>query len=99
MPAGYSIQSRYSAVAIWLHWIIAAAIVAQLATGIWMVHAIRVAGSQTLAFDVYQWHKSLGLTVLMLSLLRAAWRVANPPPSLPAAMTKAERFAAKSTHG
>src|SRR5512145_671048 len=92
-------HSRYSAVAIVLHWTIAAAILAQLATGLWMVRAIRSAGSQALAFHAYQWHKSLGLTVLALSLLRLCWRLANPPPPLPATMTKIERTAAKTIHG
>ncbi|MFZ1104045.1 MAG: cytochrome b [Hyphomicrobiaceae bacterium] len=90
---------RYSAVAISLHWTIAAAIVAQLATGLWMVRAIRFPGSQALAFQAYQWHKSLGLTILVLSLLRICWRLANPPPPLPATMTRIERTAARTIHG
>jgi cytochrome b561 len=92
-------HTRYGVVAISLHWTIAAAILAQLATGPWMVRAIRSAGSQALAFHAYQWHKSLGLTVLALSLLRLCWRLANPPPPLPAAMTSIERKAAKTIHG
>ena len=100
MPAGSrSTHMRYSAVAIALHWTIAAAIVAQLATGLWMVRAIRFAGSQALAFHAYQWHKSLGLTILVLSLLRLCWRLANPPPPLPATMTRIQRKAAKTIHG
>jgi cytochrome b561 len=90
---------RYSAVAISLHWTIAAAILAQLASGLWMVRAIRLASSRALAFDAYQWHKSLGLTVLLLSLLRLCWRLANPPPALPATMTAIERTAARTMHG
>jgi cytochrome b561 len=90
---------RYGAVAISLHWTIAAAILAQLAAGLWMVRAIRSADSQALAYHAYQWHKSLGLTVLVLSLLRLCWRLANPPPPLPATMTGIERKAAKTLHG
>ena len=90
---------RYSTVAILLHWTIAAAIVAQLAIGLWMVRAIRFAGSQAVAFHAYQWHKSLGLMILMLSLLRLCWRLANPPPPLPTTMTKLQRKAAKAIHG
>lgn len=92
-------HTRYSAVAIALHWMIAAAIVAQLACGLWMVRAIRSAGSQALAFHAYQWHKSLGLVLLALSLVRLCWRLANPPPPLPVAMTRIELAAAKITHG
>ena len=73
MPTGlHAAPMRYSAVAIWLHWTIAAAIVLQVASGFWMVRAIHIAGSQALAFDAYQWHKSLGMTVLTLSARMAA---------------------------
>jgi cytochrome b561 len=100
MPARpHATRKRYSAVAISLHWTIAAAILAQLASGLWMVRAIRLPGSQALAFQAYQWHKSLGLTILVLSLLRICWRLANTPPPLPATMTRIERTAAKTLHG
>jgi cytochrome b561 len=100
MPAGSrKARMHYGAVAIALHWTIAAAILAQLATGPWMVRAIRSADSQPLAFHAYQWHKSLGLTILVLSLLRLCWRLANPPPPLPATMTRIERKAAVAIHG
>jgi cytochrome b561 len=92
-------HTRYSAVAIALHWMIAAAIVAQLACGLWMVRAIRSAGSEALAFHAYQWHKSLGLVILAVSLVRLCWRLANPPPALPVAMTGIERALANTTHG
>lgn len=91
-------HSRYSAVAIILHWTIAVAIIAQLATGLWMVRAIHSADSQALAFDTYQWHKSLGLAVLALSLARLAWRLANPPPEWPATMSRIEQAVARTTH-
>jgi cytochrome b561 len=90
---------RYSTVAILLHWTIAAAIVGQLAIGLWMVRAIRLAGSQAMAFHAYQWHKSLGLMILVLSLLRFCWRLAYPPPPLPTTMTTLQRKAAKTIHG
>ena len=77
---------------------IAAAIVAQLASGQWMVGAIRSAGSQALAFHAYQWHKSLGLVILALSLVRLVGGLPIPPP-LPVAMTSIERAVAKITHG
>jgi cytochrome b561 len=100
MPArSHATHMRYGIVAIWLHWTIAAAIVAQLAIGLWMVRAISLAGSQALAFHAYQWHKSLGLIILVLSLLRLWWRLANPPPPLPATMTSIERKAAKTIQG
>lgn len=97
-PAGAA-RTRYSTVAIVLHWMIAAAIVAQLAGGLWMVGAIRSTDAQALAFYAYQWHKSLGLAILVLTALRLGWRLANPPPALPVAMTRIERIASRVTHG
>ena len=58
---------------------IAAAIVAQLAGGLWMVRAIRSTDAQALAFHAYQWHKSLGLAILVLTALRLGWRLAIHP--------------------
>ena len=89
---------RYTLVAIVLHWLIALAIIVQLASGLWMVDAIKSADYQALAYDTYQWHKSLGLTVLVLSLLRLAWRLFHRPPALPDGMKPWERVAAHSTH-
>ncbi|MFA9476439.1 MAG: cytochrome b, partial [Filomicrobium sp.] len=54
----------YTGVAMLLHWLIAAAVLAMFATGLWMVDAIDVKQTRADAFAVYQWHKSLGLTVL-----------------------------------
>jgi cytochrome b561 len=44
-------------------------------------------------------HKSVGMTVLMLAVLRLVWRVTNRPPPLPAGMTPIERWLAPATHG
>jgi len=72
-------RETYTTVAVALHWVIALAILAQLATGVWMVDAIKVPETQGQAFVVYQFHKSLGLAVLALSLARLAWRFVYPP--------------------
>lgn len=91
-------QRRYSAVAIALHWTIAASILLLLISGLWMTDAINVPDTRANAFAVYQWHKSLGLSVLVLSFARLAWRLVNPPPPLPADMGRLERLAAHTTH-
>lgn len=89
---------RYTLVAIILHWLIAVAIILQIASGLWMVDAIKGATYQALAYDTYQWHKSLGLTVLILSLMRLAWRLTHRPPALPDGMKRVERVGAHLTH-
>ncbi|NWG54494.1 MAG: cytochrome b/b6 domain-containing protein [Hydrogenophilaceae bacterium] len=81
-------SSRYSAVAILLHWAIAAAIVLNAAIG-WTMKG---------SFGAFQLHKSIGLTVLLLSVARLGWRLMNPPPPLPAAMPAWEKAIAQTTH-
>lgn len=89
---------QYTAIAIVLHWAIAVAIIGNFGIGLWMHAAIEQAASQARAVAAYQLHKSIGLTVLLLSLLRLAWRLSHPPPSLPAHMPGWARIAAHATH-
>ena len=86
---------RYGAVAVVLHWTIAAAILANLGLGWWMHHAIDVAATQARAVDAFQVHKSLGLTVLVLSVLRLAWRLTHRAPPLPVTMPGWQRASAR----
>lgn len=91
-PAGGA-SRRYSNVAIVLHWLIAGAIVMQASLG------LRMTGPHTPeSFAVTQLHKSIGITILVLSLARLAWRLANPPPPLPAAMPRWEAGLARVVH-
>jgi cytochrome b561 len=88
-------RERYGLVAIALHWVIAAAILGLLVLGVLMV---RLPPGSSLQFELYQWHKSVGMTVFALSLLRLGWRLANPPPPLPANLRPWERALARVTH-
>lgn len=88
---------RYTAVAIVLHWAIAAAILFNLPLGFWM-HEQAEDGATPAVFAAFQLHKSIGLTVLALSLLRLGWRLANPPPPFPPHMPEWERIAARAVH-
>jgi cytochrome b561 len=91
--AGNQQRSTYTKVAIALHWIIAGAIVLQILGG-WQMEDLKGAEK----FAAFQTHKSLGLTILMLSVARLLWRIANPPPALPEGMKGWEVLAAKFTH-
>lgn len=76
------------------HWLVAALILGQFALG-W------IAGSwprSPLKVDLFVWHKSLGILVLALVLLRLAWRLFERTPALPAAMPPWERRAAAASH-
>lgn len=49
-------------------------------------------------FKIYQWHKSFGIVVLLLSVFRLIWRLTHKPPALPEGMKSWEIIAAKITH-
>ncbi len=89
-----SSPTRYGAVAMSLHWIIAALIVTQF-TLAWMADDLPL-GMHKLALLAR--HKSFGMTVLMLAVLRLSWRLFNPPPQLPVGMRPIERTLARSAH-
>jgi cytochrome b561 len=93
MPTDAS-ASRYTPVAQAIHWIVAALIVTQF-TLAWMADDLPL-GLHKLALLAR--HKSFGMTVLMLAVLRLLWRLFNAPPPLPAGMSKLERWLAKATH-
>jgi cytochrome b561/polyisoprenoid-binding protein YceI len=69
--------ARYSTGAIILHWTIAALIIAQIPLG-WQMGIDRSAKS----FALFQLHKSIGITILLLTVARIAWRLGHRPPPL-----------------
>lgn len=79
---------RYTSVAITLHWLIALAIIFMLWLG-WNMQ-----GSEAR----YQLHKSLGITILVLTTARIGWRLLNPPPDLPADLSGLERIISRAVH-
>jgi cytochrome b561 len=93
-------RSRYSRTAILLHWIIGLAIIGNLAGGLLLETLFDAADAETrrLGFTVVQLHKSIGLTVLALSLLRLVLRYRAGFPRLPMHMTRGERALARLTH-
>jgi cytochrome b561 len=87
-------QSRYDFVAMTLHWVIALGILFQIVMGLAMVHLDL---SDATKFSFYQLHKSVGISVLLVVLLRILWRFTHKPPPLPA-MPELEKVAATGTH-
>jgi len=86
---------RYSVPAQFFHWLIAALIVIQFVLGR-MQEELPV-GVRKLG--ILARHKSVGMTILMLAILRLAWRLWHPAPPLPPAMRPFQRWAARATHG
>jgi len=88
------IPDRYTRPAILLHWLIAALMILNIA----------------LILSVEQWpddwvrpvvdtHKSIGITVLGLVIVRILWRATHRPPAMPSTYARWERIAAHLAHG
>ena len=88
-----AVTRRYSLVAIGFHWLIAALILLNLFLG-WRMN--RITGLDK--FTLFQAHKSVGMTVLALSVLRLLWRLMHPAPPYPASMKRWERASASALH-
>lgn len=84
-------NQRYSTVAICLHWAMAIVILALLISGI-IIHEELIDNEATL-FWLFQWHKSLGVTALVLIIFRLIWRLFNRPPELVELSDKQQRLA------
>ncbi|MDA5193540.1 cytochrome b [Govanella unica] len=87
--------ARYSSVAILLHWLIALVIIGQFWLGFHMTGQKPGSAEQ---FANFQLHKSIGITILMLTALRLAWRLGHRPPPLPDHMSRLERRLAVTSH-
>ncbi|MGH6875800.1 MAG: cytochrome b [Rhizomicrobium sp.] len=87
---------RYGSVAMSLHWIIALGVLLNIGLGLVFVNFM--SHRDPSLPTIIQLHKSIGLTVLALSVLLVAWRLANPVPPLPATMPQTLKVVARTTH-
>ncbi len=78
-------KTRYTRLAIVLHWLLALAILGIFAVGFYMADL----PFSPWRLKLYNWHKWAGVTFLALTVLRLLWRVTHRPPALPAAITQA----------
>jgi len=90
-----SSEERYGAVAMTLHWLIAIAIVCMIGFGYYLS---TLPITDPSLFRLVQLHKSVGLTILVLSVLRVIWRLINPVPPLPDTLSKPVKVLARITH-
>ena len=86
-------RSTYSSVAITLHWLIALGMLTNIALAWYFGTLPRLAQVAPV-----QLHKSIGITVLLLTLIRIGWRLTHAAPPLPDTMQVWEKWAAKATH-
>ena len=72
---------RYTRFAVAMHWIVAAVVFVQYPLG-WLMQQIPKQPPGQRA-EVFNLHKSIGLTILALMIVRLGWRLAHRPPRFP----------------
>ena len=86
---------RYDGVAISFHWAIALLIVANVALA-WSLDAFE--RDSPIQKQFLTIHKSIGVTILILAVLRLAWRSIHRPPPLPESLPPWQRRVADLSH-
>lgn len=85
---------RYGSAMKFFHWTLSILIIGMLLLGlvISQVHSRHLAGS------LITWHKSIGLTILGLMVLRTIWRLSSKRPRLPASIPVWQKRLAEGLH-
>ncbi|HSC83565.1 MAG TPA: cytochrome b [Pseudomonas sp.] len=88
-------SSRYGLVSILLHWVVALAVFGLFGLGLWMVGLDYYSSWYQTAPEL---HKSIGISLFALMLLRLLWRFLSPPPGAPVNHGQFTRLASKAGH-
>jgi cellulose synthase/poly-beta-1,6-N-acetylglucosamine synthase-like glycosyltransferase/cytochrome b561 len=91
--AATEMAGRYTGLAIALHWLIAVLI----AVNVGLALSVDLLPDSAVR-SVIDLHKSFGITVLGLVILRILWRLSHRPPTLPAKYSHWERLSAHGVH-
>lgn len=95
-PVEPSASARYERVTVVLHWLIGAALLAEMAFG-FLLDDLAPRGTPERA-GVINLHKSIGIVLGLAVLARLGWRLAHPAPPFPATMARWKRTAAGLNH-
>lgn len=89
-------SKSYNKVAVWLHWGIGGLIGALLVVGFLMGNIPK----DDISFRalVYNWHKTLGMLILVLSVARLIWKLTHKAPAPLPGLKDWERLVSKSVH-
>lgn len=78
-----------------LHWLIAALMVSLLALGVWMMG---LSYYDPWYHDALKLHKSLGISLSLVVLIKLIWRFTSPNPAPQASLNAFEIFASRVVH-
>lgn len=87
-------NAKYTRTAMALHWLVALLIALNIVL-VWLVDLV----PDNRVRWVIDTHKSIGITVLGLAILRLLWRYTHKPPELPGSYALWERRASHVAHG
>lgn len=88
-------NNSYGILAIGFHWTVAFFFLGNLGLGVYMS---TLEFSDPNLFSIYQFHKSVGVSIFAIVMFRLAWRLIDTQPALPQSMPWWETLAAKLTH-
>jgi cytochrome b561 len=88
--------TRYTRVAIALHWLLAFGLIYQLWLGVWMGDIPKTPPG--LRAEWFNWHKSIGIVLGLVIVLRGLWRLTHQPPELPESLPRWQTWAAHLNH-
>ena len=89
------IPEKYDNFAILIHWLMVILIFIMFGLGWYMVDLPKGSDERTWFFAL---HKSIGLTLALLVIVRTAWRISHKPPALPETIEAWKRKTANITH-
>ncbi|SRR5258706_9792290 len=97
MRALENTEQGYGAVAIMLHWLMAALLIMLVLLGLYMTSLPDV-GFDKKKISLVLYHKHLGLLAFMMAALRLAWRVGSALPRLVEKIPDWQKLAARLVH-
>ncbi len=86
---------RYSNVAVTIHWLTVALVLTQVTIGFTFAEFMELGPARD---QLFIWHKTIGATILVLALIRLAYRLMNPPPPFPPELPHWRRIVAVWNH-
>jgi cytochrome b561 len=87
-------SDRYTRTAIVFHWVIAVLVIANIA----LAWTFKIWSDYPWTQSVTNTHKTIGITVLGLALMRLLWRIAHRPPAFSPAIPRWQVVAARTGH-
>ena len=94
LDTGPALDQPYNPIAKLFHWIVVALLVMQISIAVVLPFILPATAEEGLA----AWHLSVGSTILLVMLLRLAWRLTHTPPPAPADLSLQLRMVSRATH-